>query len=235
VLKAVKGQARRLLNVYPRMVCKREYGRQLLRHNERPIEFGFVFRQLARTYPRTILDVGTGSTALPHLMWNCGFLVTATDNIKDYWTSEVFNRHFHVIDDDITNTSLRQTFDLVTCVSVLEHIERSDAAVANMFRLLNPGGHLVLTCPYTEHAYVRNVYELPGSSYGQDASYVCQSYSRERLDKWLADNGGEIVAQEFWQFWDGEFWTVGNKLIPPREVTAAERHQLTCLLIRKKA
>jgi hypothetical protein len=42
-----------------------------------------------------------------------------------------------------------------------------------------------------------------------------------------------IVDQEYWQFWDGDYWTVGNQIIPPRKVTAAEKHQHTCILLQK--
>jgi 2-polyprenyl-3-methyl-5-hydroxy-6-metoxy-1,4-benzoquinol methylase len=182
-----------------------------------------------------VLDVGTGTTALPHLMRNCGFLVTAIDNIHDYWPNGMSNRHYHIIDDDITATRLKGKFDFITCVSVLEHIEKSDQAVANMFGLLNPGGHLLLTFPYTEQAYIRNVYRLPGSTYGQDVPYITQSYSRLELDRWLQQNRAEILEQEFWQFWDGDFWTVGTQLIPPRQVAGQDKHQLTCLLLRRSA
>jgi SAM-dependent methyltransferase len=225
---------RKLLNLIPSWICKREFQRQaFFRFNERPVEFAFVFKHLARIYPRKILDVGTGTTALPHLMQNCGYLVTAIDNIKDYWTSGMSNRHYHVIDDDITNSKLTDTFDFITCISVLEHIEAFDAAVRNMFKLLNPKGHLILTFPYTDNKYVKNVYKLPGSSYGQDNPYIAQSYSRNELSKWLKDNDGILIEQEYWRFWDGDFWTVGNQLIPPKKVDAGEKHQISCILIQK--
>jgi hypothetical protein len=35
----------------------------------------------------------------------------------------IFNRHYHVIDDDITNTQLKDTFDFITCVSSRAHRE----------------------------------------------------------------------------------------------------------------
>jgi len=55
------------LNFCPRWVCRREFKRQtFIRFNERPVEFGFVFRKLAQIYPRKVLDIGTGTTALPH-------------------------------------------------------------------------------------------------------------------------------------------------------------------------
>lgn len=224
-----------LLNRYLRWICRREFESQAFkRFNERPIEFGVVFRKLGEVYPRTVLDVGSGTTALPHLMRNCGCLVTATDNVRDYWPSGMLNRHYHVIDDNICDTRLSARFDLVTCVSVLEHIQDPDSAVRNMFRLLKPGGHLVLTCPYTERSYVPNVYELPNSSYGRGAPYITQSYSRLELARWLRENGGVVLDQEYWQFWEGDHWTVGNQIIPPKKVTANDAHQLTCLHIQKE-
>lgn len=219
-----------------RDICKKEFYSQEFRiFNERPVELSFTFRNLGAIYPRTILDVGTGKSALPHLMRNCGFLVTAIDNIRDYWPSEMVNRHYHIVDDDITATSLKNRFDLITCISVLEHIEKADAAVKNMFSLLVPDGYLILTLPYSEtEKYVRNVYELPASTYGQTFPFITQSFSRSDLDRWTMNNNGGIVEQEFWQFWEGDYWTVGHQTIPPSKVTANEKHQLTCVLIRKR-
>jgi len=37
------------------------------------------------------------------------------------------------------------SFDLVTCISVLEHIKESKASLLEMIRVLKPGGHLVVT------------------------------------------------------------------------------------------
>lgn len=232
---AVKSRIRGLLTLYPRWLCRQEFERQAFsRFNERPIEYGFVFRKLAEIYPQNVLDVGTGTTALPQVMRDCGCLVTATDNVRDYWQSEMFNRHYHILEDDITATRLAAKFDLVTCVSVLEHIERSEAAVRNMVDLLAPDGYLILTFPYNEREYVRNVYELPGSSYGQDASYITQAYSRVQVEKWLRDNPLILVEQEHWQFWEGDFWTVGRQVLPPRRVAAHDKHQLSCLLFQRR-
>jgi SAM-dependent methyltransferase len=235
--KAVKMPAKAFMDLvtFPsRWVLRREFEQQTFtRFNERPIELSFVFRQLARHYPRKILDVGTGTSALPSMMRRCGFLVTATDNVKDYWPIWMYNRHYHIVNDDITESRLHERFDLITCISVLEHVEEFDAAVAHMFRLLNPTGHLILTFPYTEKEYVKNVYKLPGASYGQSHPYICQSFSRNDIDRWLRDSGGELAEQEFWQFWEGDYWTAGNQIIPPRQVAAQDKHQLSCILIQR--
>jgi SAM-dependent methyltransferase len=39
------------------------------------------------------------------------------------------------------------SFDLITCISVLEHIPRDKAVIETMWSLLRPGGKLVLTFP----------------------------------------------------------------------------------------
>lgn len=236
MLRIIKSIVKNILNIYPKWLCKKEFVNQtFVRFNERPVEFSFVFRKLAEIYPRKILDVGTGTTALPHMMRNCGFLVMAIDNIHDYWESDIINRHYHVVDDDITDTRLNDKFDLITCISVLEHIKNFDAAIRNMFALLKPNGYMILSFPFNEHAYIQNVYELEGSSYGQNNPFITQSFSRTEINKWIQQNHGIIVEQEFWQFWDGNYWTVKNQIIPPRKVNVKEKHQLTCLLIQRNA
>ncbi|TKB74966.1 MAG: class I SAM-dependent methyltransferase [Nitrospira sp.] len=222
--------------LYVRSLCAREYRKQkYLGINERPIEFAFLFRQLAEFWPKTILDVGTGMTALPHLMRNCGFLVTATDNIKDYWPAGMTNRHYHVVNDDITRTALTETFDVITCISVLEHIHGHREAMISMYKLLKPGGRLILTCPYNENTYVSNVYKLPDSSVRDDFSFATQAFSRKELASWLSDSAFELLEQEYWQFFSGEFWTCGEKLSHPARVTRKDRHQLCCLSFVKPA
>lgn len=231
----LKSVIHRFGRFYIDRLCRSEYNSQTFtRVNERPVEFSFVFRKLAETNPRTVLDVGTGKTALPHLMRNCGFLVTATDNIEDYWPSGMLNRHFHVINDDITDTKLDKRFDLITCISVLEHIERHDAAVESMLKLLNPDGHLILTCPYSEATHIDNCYDLSGSSYGQNAPYKTRAYCRQDLDRWFQPDGAAIIEQEYWRYWDGDYWTVGNQILPPEKTSAQQPHQHTCIHVRKQ-
>jgi 2-polyprenyl-3-methyl-5-hydroxy-6-metoxy-1,4-benzoquinol methylase len=226
----------RLGAAFTKSICVREYQAQtFLGINERPIEFAYLFRQLVEAWPRSVLDVGTGMTALPHLIRNCGFLVTAMDNIADYWPAGMTNRHYHVINDDITRTSLTESFDLVACISVLEHIKKDRDAMKGMYGLLNPGGRLILTCPYNERKYSPNVYDMPGSNVTQKFPFVTQAYSRAELDQWLADSPFEILDQEYWDFFEGEYWTCGARLPRPRRVTKAARHQITCLTLQKPA
>lgn len=229
----MKSVIHKLGRAYVKKITKDEATAQRFRrHNERPVEFRFVFDTLARYAPKTVLDVGTGTTALPSLMANCGCVVTAIDNVRDYWPTGMVNRHWHVVDDDIRAPDLREQFDLVTCVSVIEHIEDHQAAFRQMVRLARPGGLVLITTPYNERRAVPNVYKLSGAAYGQDMPYICRSTSRAEVASWMAQTGAEIVTQEYWQYWSGDVWTQGEFLPVPRSVTAADPHQLTCILAR---
>lgn len=164
--------------------------------NERVVEFAFAFKWLSKIYPQDVLDVGSGTTSWPHVMANCGFRVMAIDKIKGYRKGGFLNRHYYVVNDDITNSKIVREFDLITCISVLEHIPNHRAAISGMFRLLRQGGYLVLTFPYNDKRYIQNVYDLPDAGYGKSARYICQVYSRREIDTWLKENSGIIVEQE---------------------------------------
>lgn len=201
--------------------------------NERPVEYSFVFKQLANFCPPNILDVGTGRTALPHLMRNCGFKVTAIDNVKDYWPKGMINRHYLVIDDDITNSKLDQKFDLITCISTLEHILEFDKAIDNMSNLLNSGGKLVITFPYNENKYCPNVYKLNNSKAPKDLSFITQAYSREQINNWCKKHKFSVIEQEYWRFFTGEYWSTGEKLPLPEKSSESQNHQISCVVLKK--
>jgi len=221
-------------NAYVREICRREFlAQQFLGLNERPVEYRFVFENLTQAFPKTLLDVGTGKTALPQLMRTCGFLVTAIDNIKDYWPSGMVNRHYHVLDDDILAPKLRGPFDFITCISTLEHIPDHRHAVRMMFSLLRPGGRLVLSFPYNEKRYAENVYALPGSIGADKYPFVTQAFSRSEIEQWLADNGAQIISQEYWRYFDGPFWTIGERVVPPVRVASGDLHQISCLALQR--
>jgi len=226
----------RLGNLYAKEICRREFlAQEFLGINERPVEYRFVFEQLTRAFPRTVLDVGTGRTALPQLMRTCGFLVTAIDNIKDYWPSGMVNRHYHVLDDDILEPKVNGPFDFITCISTLEHIRDHARAMRMMFSLLKPGGRLVVTFPYNEMTYVENVYALPGSIGADKYPFVTQVFSRRELEQWARDNGAQVVAQEYWRYFDGAFWTIGQRVVPPARVESGDLHQISCIALVKGA
>jgi len=214
--------------------CEHEYKKQQVKLNERTAEYGFALECLRQVRTETVLDVGTGLTAWPAVLRNCGYNVTATDSMDGYWGHEIFNRHFHIVKDDITDSHLSQWFDVVTCISTLEHIPDHTAALRNMVRLLKPGGCLVITVPYCEYRHIDNVYLEPGAGYGQDRRYICRVFSRHDLDGWQAMFPARLVSQAYYQVFTGEFWTFGTRISPPVKVDVSQPHQLTGVMLQRR-
>lgn len=101
---------------------------------------------------RKSLEIGPGSGIyIPELI----ALSTQTyvSDIEEAYLKHVrqFKKEFSTLNlevDDITDSKLEPgTFDLILCTEVIEHIADSKTAVANMHRLLKPGGLLVLSTP----------------------------------------------------------------------------------------
>lgn len=202
------------------------------RKNERPVECSFVFKYLAKFNPETILDVGTGISALPAMMSQCGYKVTAIDNIVDYWKAGCENRHYLVMDGDITNVKFKSKYDFITCISTLEHIKKYKEAFHNMISALKSTGKLIITCPYNEDEYIDNVYKLKDSIHNKKIKlYVSQAFSREKVDELLARENCYIIEQEYWQYYSGKFWSCGEPIFPPNKVDSTISHQMTCVLI----
>jgi SAM-dependent methyltransferase len=233
--KVLYGLYRYLIGFLLKPIINRQINTFLSRKmvNERPLEYAFLLKHLSQIYPKTILDVGTGASALPHVLANCGFDVTATDEKGSYWGFDFFNHHYPVIEDDIKNSKLTKKFDFISCISVLEHIPEADEAVKGLFDLLEPNGYLLVTFPFNKNDFVENVYKLEGAGYGQNAPFICQLFSQKEVNNWLKDNGGTIIEQNYYEIFTGEFWTFGEKLYPPRQVDENSNHHLTCILIQK--
>jgi SAM-dependent methyltransferase len=86
-----------------------------------------------------VLDLGCGNRPYADLFDGCDYLGTdysADDSLPDVIT-------------DGTCLALRdRRFDLVFCTQVIEHVPEPAALVREAFRVLRPGGYLVLTGPF---------------------------------------------------------------------------------------
>lgn len=91
---------------------------------------------------------------------------------------------FHVI--DIANHRLEETFDLVVCSEVTEHLENPFAAVSNLRRMTRPGGYLILTTP---HGRVHLTEESVGH---------VKHPTRKELEAWLELAGFSVVRIRQW-------------------------------------
>lgn len=98
------------------------------------------------------LEIGPGSGIYLPILANLYQEVHASDIEEAYLNNarvlqtELPNLLLYV--DDITNSKISEKrFDLILCTEVVEHIPNSQMAIAQMHRLLKPGGVLILSTP----------------------------------------------------------------------------------------
>ena len=58
-----------------------------------------------------------------------------------------------IIADAYDTNQLNDSFDTILSTSVLEHLERPQEAIKEMYRILKPGGHVILTSPLFWHLH----------------------------------------------------------------------------------
>lgn len=120
-------------------------------------EYPFVYsraQQLVQFEPRLkILDAGSGVTFFPYLL-NARF-----DDVSIYCCdydetlSSIFKQINHGEDKavEFLSTDLRElpyeneSFDMVYCISVLEHTDDYEEIIEKFYKILKPGGTLIVT------------------------------------------------------------------------------------------
>ncbi|WP_417733313.1 class I SAM-dependent methyltransferase [Rosistilla oblonga] len=97
----------------------------------------------------SVLDVATGPFHPGSFILENGFnKVDAVDLLDKPKIFKKFNKfNINYIKDDMINTKLNKTYDLVVCISTLEHVKKEDQKefLLNMIKLTKKGGALILT------------------------------------------------------------------------------------------
>ena len=114
----------------------------------------------------TALEVGPGSGVYLPILLEHFAQVTAVD-VEEAHLDDLRPRfpEVRILRDDITDSSLPDSaFDLVVCSEVVEHVPDSAAALREMYRVLRPGGRLILSTPqrYSPLELASKVAFLPG-------------------------------------------------------------------------
>lgn len=172
-----------------------EHYAKLIKHQDSDFRSRNIRKLIvAHVQQGSVLEVGSGTGHLARELLKQGHPVFATDEsakMIDYTkrTCRGFTKQLttRVIPGDQIS-KLTERFDNLISIDVLEHIERDDAAVAQMYHLLNPGGRLVLLVPTLKVLYgIRD----------QDMGHYRRYGERELLAK-LRKAGFKIRKTRYW-------------------------------------
>lgn len=172
--------------------------------------------RLARVVPHipkqaTLLDIGCGTQAalLRHIApqlhrgFGVDFKVTPfeTDNLKVQQITLAGTLPF-----------ADRTFDVVTMLAVLEHIEQEQDILQDIHRVLVPGGTLVLTVP---SVWAQPVLEFLAYRAGVISAAEIRDhkryYNRQTLHQALIQGAGfENFQHQYFQLWMNNFCTVSK-------------------------
>ena len=194
--------------------------------NEREIEYYYSLSMIIwhrnKNNPK-ILDIGTGNSSWPHILSICGHNVKAIDEKGGYWRNIFFNRHYKVYKENILYPKrLKEKFDIITCISTIEHIEQHDLVIKNCYDLLNDSGLLILTFPYDSKTYHKNV--------SKSEKHITQVFNQKTIYRWMIDNDFKLINQRFYSCFNG-VWNRGEKF---RCIESKhEFSNLTCLTLKK--
>jgi hypothetical protein len=229
VIGALKDAIHKAGRAYVARLCRLEAAAQTFAANERSVGFSFVFRHLTLLRPVEVVDVEAGPSALPQLLRECGYLVTALGE------KGAFNRHY-AVSGSLGELPLQSALRCDVAISVLslQAMAEADVAVSKMFGMLPPGGHLMLVVPYNETSPLEDVYALPEAAWRRGGAVRARIFSRADAVRWAEKNCATLASQEFWECFTGRFWRCGEHVRPPRQTSAGEPHQLSCLLYRKE-
>lgn len=111
-----------------------------------------TLRRIRPAAPLKAMEVGPGSGIYLPVLAELFNEVVASDVqeafLRNARTMAKRFPNLHMVADDITASKLPDnSFDLILCTEVIEHIANSKLAIREMFRLLRKGGILVLSTP----------------------------------------------------------------------------------------
>lgn len=132
----------------------------------------WIFSALTRHAPQgntRALEVGPGSGVYLRKLTGLFGEVVAADVEQSYLDDlhhlAMLDPNLELRQDDITNSGFASnSFDLILCTEVIEHIPDSSSALREMYRLLKPQGVLVLSTPqrYSPLELCAKIALLPG-------------------------------------------------------------------------
>jgi 2-polyprenyl-3-methyl-5-hydroxy-6-metoxy-1,4-benzoquinol methylase len=112
-----------------------------------------------------ILDFGCGSGAALEVCKNLGFVETLGLDVSDYCVESARNRGIRAEKIGLEFPEIKDTFDLIICLDVLEHLQEDVDYLSKLRSLLKKDGRILVSVPahqilWSSHDDVNDFYKL---------------------------------------------------------------------------
>jgi len=120
-----------------------------------------IIKLIKKLKPKKIIDIGCGNGFLCSQIHKAGYRIAGVEyDISGYKIASSNNSELNfynlgVQDDPSIITNNEGRFDLVVSTEVIEHLFSPHMLPQFSSKLLNKGGHLIITTPY--HGYLKNL------------------------------------------------------------------------------
>ena len=130
-------------------------------HEERVINWKWYFERIAeiivnRFNPKNILDVGCSDGLLLECFYKYGVECYGVDISKKAlsYAPQVIRHNLILLDIERENLPFKDnTFDVITILEVLEHLHDHKRIISEMYRVLKPGGIVLMSTPVDSKVY----------------------------------------------------------------------------------
>ena len=108
----------------------------------------FYYRRLREIAPsargKRVLEIGSGKQIKGQEAYSAVHIFTDVAEFRQTDMNPAFGHE----PLDITDMDIREEYDLILCLNVLEHVFDTETAVRNLHAALAPGGRLVVAVPF---------------------------------------------------------------------------------------
>lgn len=153
-------------------------------------------------FSASVLDAGMGFGQ--YTWWMArkfpGWHITAADikseqvaDCNSFFKKTHLSDRVNAVEADLVSWRGKETYDLVLCVDVMEHIEEDTKVFSNFFNIMNPGGVLIISTPSDRGG--SDVHDDSEESF--IGEHVRDGYGVEEITNKLQASGFEIVRPSY--------------------------------------
>ena len=142
---------------------------------------------------QNVLDLGCGDGFLSYRMAEQGYQVTSMDlslNRLKRFKEQADRLNIKQIEGDISKVDLpSESFDLIVCSEVIEHLPNYKEVLTEVWRLLKKGGHFIVTVPNNQRLKIFTCPHCLKKFYQDDH---VNSFTQETLSEDLISFGFKV-------------------------------------------